>query len=73
VVCERCSLCATRAKSTSPGRVVDLLLKTWLCISLKCHEIEDVNICWYFSVPSQDGWKPSPHGLKSPRRWPGVC
>jgi hypothetical protein len=28
VVCERCSLCATRAKSTSPGRVVDLLLKT---------------------------------------------
>jgi hypothetical protein len=56
-----------------PRVLVELLLKTWLWTSLKCHEFQDTNIYWCLFVPSQYGWKPSPHRLKRPRRWPDVC
>jgi hypothetical protein len=71
-VCERCALCAKNNPRQGPRvppvpRVlVELLLKTQSWTSLKCHELEDANICWYLFVPSQDGWKPSSHELKRP-------
>jgi hypothetical protein len=33
---------------------------------------KDTNICWCLFVPSQEGWKPSPKGLKRPGKWPDM-
>jgi hypothetical protein len=54
----------------------ELLFKTWswtLWSWTSCHEFRDANIWLCLSVLSQDGWKPSPHRLKRPRRWPGAA
>jgi hypothetical protein len=57
-----------KGQECSQAQKVELLLKTWLWISVKYHEFKDASIYWYLSAPSQDGWKTSPLRLIRPRR-----
>jgi hypothetical protein len=54
--------------SPSSPTFVRLHEKCRLCARNKPQQGRVVNICWYLSTPSQDGWKPSPLDWESPRR-----